>query len=191
MGTEKTYTESLKNHYETYYGVEGNKKNWTIGPAEKLHPDFYVLEIGPNPVHKHMWTYLTVGMSLDRQDDKLIELFIYSPRQSESLVELLTFHASFHRHSEFLGLHHTVNIGQPWLKDSRCDHGFISLPFIEGETLELFEYEGKITHCYWLIPITKEERAYKSQHGCEALEQLFEDQNLDYLNPDRACLLDM
>ena len=186
---KKTYFDSLRKHYERYLGVKGVKKHWEIGPVEKLHSDFYVLEFRPNQVHD-MWCYSTVGMSFERSDNNLIELVIYSPRQSDSIVELLTLNASFHRNSEPLNLHHTVNIGQPWIDNSICDYGFISLPYLDGEKLELFHFDNKEIHCYWLIPITESERDYKIENGCEALEQLFEDKQLDYLNPERIDLIE-
>lgn len=185
----KIYTDSLRKHYESYFGKKGTRKDWIIGPIEKLHPDFYVLEIAPNTVH-NMWAYLTIGMSLERNDDNLIELIIYSLEQNDSLVELLTINASFHRNSAPLNLHHTVNIGQPWINQSICDHAFISLPYLDGEKLELFNYNNKNYHCYWLIPITEKERDFKIKNGCEALEQLFEEAKLDFLNPNRKCLID-
>ena len=184
---KKTYCGSLRQHLEKYFGMVGTKRILGKGPTEKLHGDFYVLEIPPGSV-RGCWVYATIGMSLDRIDNQ-IELLIYSPQKDDSLVELLTFCGSYHRNCLPLNLHHTVNIGQPWLKNSLCDHAFISLPYLEGESLELFKYKDNTTHCYWLIPITKEERDYKIEHGCEALEQLFESNNLDYLNPARQNLI--
>ena len=89
-----------------------------------------------------------------------------------------------------LDLNHTVNIGQPWLNDSKCDHGFISLPYLDGEQLEILELGEKIVNCYWFIPITEKERDYKIENGVEELEQLFEDKKLDYLNPNRKGLVE-
>ena len=40
-----------------------------------------------------------------------------------------------------------------------------------------------------LIPITAAERNYKKENGVEALETLFEEHSLDYLNPSRASLV--
>jgi hypothetical protein len=88
-----------------------------------------------------------------------------------------------------LNINHTVNIGQSWLDNSKCDHAFLSLPYLDGEDLEIFNFEDREIHCYWLIPITEKETEYKELHGSEALEQLFEDKNLDYLNPNRSCLI--
>jgi len=127
-------------------------------------------------------------MSCDRTDDNLIELFVFSPAPSHSLVELLTYCASYHRNGLHLNIHHTVNIGQPWIGGSICDHGFISFPYLDGPDLEIFQFNGHDIHCYWFIPITEKERDYKTEHGCEALEQLFESEQINYLNPNRKCL---
>ena len=184
------YTDLLRKHYENFYGIEGNRKDLAMGPKEKLNSNFYILEFGYNKRHS-MWTYCTVGMSLDRADDNLIELVVYSPRQHESLVELMTIHASYHRNGQLLNIHHTTNIGQPWLDNSKCDYAFISLPYLDGEELEIFNYNGKIIHCYWLIPITEKERDYRAENGSEALQQLFESKQIEYLNPERKCLIEV
>ncbi|RBL92919.1 suppressor of fused domain protein [Chitinophaga flava] len=184
----RQYINQLEQHYQQYFGVEGRKNILDKGPKEKLHPDFYVLEIPPNSRH-NAFVYCTVGMSADRMDDNLIELFVFSPKADHKLVELMTYCASYHRTGRPLNIHHTVNVGQPWLDSSVCDHAFISLPYLDKDDLAFFNFEGRQIHCYWLIPITKEERDYKIENGCEALEQLFEEKQLDYLNPDRNCLI--
>lgn len=184
----KQYIDGLIRHYENYYGVPGKRLVDTKGPIEKLNKGFILLEFPPNKRHQ-VFCYCSVGMSVDRQDDNLIELVIYAPKQSESLVELLTACASHHRNVLPINLHHTVNIGQPWLDNSACDHGFISLPYLDGTELEIFKFGGKEIHCYWFIPITEKERDYKIDNGCEALEQLFEDKQLDFLNPARSSLV--
>ena len=102
----------------------------------------------------------------------------------------MTVCASYHRNGLPLNLHHTVNIGQPWLDNSQCDHGFISLPYLDGEELQIFNFGGKEIHCYWFIPITEKERDFKIENGYEALEQLFEDNRFDYLNPKRDSLVE-
>ena len=185
----KTYIARLRQHFETFFGSKGEALTLDKGPQEKLHSDFFVLEFPPNKRHS-MFCYCTVGMSADRLDENQIELVLYAPKPDASLVELLTVCASYHRNVLPLNIHHTVNIGQPWLDHSKCDHAFISLPYLDGEELELFNFEGNSVHCYWLIPITEKERDYKIDNGCEALEQLFEEKQFDYLNPDRNCLLD-
>lgn len=182
-----SYAAALRQHYESYYGLSGRPCSWQKGPREKLHPDFFILEIPPNDKHP-FWAYCTVGMSLDQSAESRLELVLYSPYQDDSQVELLTACASYHRNILPLDLHHTVNFGRPWLAASILDHGFISLPYLDGEALEIYDWENRELHCYWLIPITEQERDFKISHGCEALEQLFEDRSLDYLNPHRSSL---
>jgi len=184
----KKYTDELRRHYESFYGVGGDKVTWDIGPTHKLHPEFFILELGPSKRHQ-MWTYATVGMSLDRDDENLIELITYSRERDKSRIELLTVSASFHRNFAPLNLHHTVVVGQ--LKDSNttCDHGFISIPYIEGEELEIININGQQIHCYWFIPITEKEKNFKIEFGCDALEDLFEGKQFDYLDKDRKSLV--
>ena len=184
----KEYSDNLRTHFEDYFGKAGKQLRLEYGPQEKLHSDFCVLEIAPNIRHS-MFCYCTVGMSVDRLDENLIELVLYSPRPDNSIVALLTFCASYHRKKLPLNIHHTVNIGQPWLDDSKCDHGFISLPYLDGDSLELFSFAGQTIHSYWLIPITEKERDFKIENGCDALEELFEVKQIDYLNSNRESLV--
>jgi len=186
--TFESYTQDLNLHYERYFGIKGTKYVWPKDPHQKMHPEFYVLVFAPNNIHQ-MWIYCTVGMSLFRDDNNLIELFIFSPQQDDSIVELLTVAASYHISNTPLNIHHTFNIGRPWLNESNCEHCFISLPYLDGERLEIFQYQDKQVHCYWLIPITEAEKNYKIKFGYEALEQLFENSSLDYLKVGRKSLI--
>ncbi len=182
------YIPKLREHYEQFYGVRGNILHWQHGSTGKLHEQFFILELPHNNKHE-MWTYATVGMSAEREDEDLVELIVYTSTQDHSIAELLTLAASFHRNDEPLGLHHTVNVGKGMSSTPNCDHGFISLPYLDGEALELFEFGQRTTHVYWFIPITERERDYKIENGCEALEQLFEDKQLNYVDFNRGSLV--
>jgi hypothetical protein len=97
--------------------------------------------------------------------------------------------ASFHKNSAPLNLHHTVFVGQLTDSNTTCDHGFISLPYIEGEELEIMKFNDQVIHCYWFIPITEKERDFKTEFGCDALEDLFEEKQLAYLDKTRKSLV--
>jgi hypothetical protein len=56
--------------------------------------------------------------------------------------------------------------------DSKYDHGFISSPYLHGEDLEVFNFNGNVIDCYWAIPIRERESDYKIEKGCEVLEQM-------------------
>lgn len=101
------------------------------------------------------------------------------------MVELLYFTAHYHRTGAELGLWHTVNFGRPWLVGSNCQYGFISLPYLDGPSLENLQTEHSVAKFYWLIPVTSAEVEYKKMNGIEALEGRFERWKLDYANPLR------
>jgi hypothetical protein len=175
--------ELLKQHLESIWG-----SSITTNPIPDSHgkmgKDFSVLAFPPSE-KTSCWVYSTLGMSTDTPE-ALIELHILSNKEDATLIELLTVAASFHRNDATLGLHHTVNFGRPWQDNSACSFGFISLPYMDGEALELFDFDGGHLHNLWLLPITERERDYKVENGWDALEQRFEDGGLDYINPERT-----
>ncbi len=118
-----------------------------------------------------------------------LEAFLLSERQTASIAELITALAHYHVTSAYLGLGHTVNFGRPWLNDSPCDHGLLSLPYLDGTDLEWQTIAGRKTQFLWLIPITKKEMEFKSRCGLEALEELFESTKFNYLDPLRKCVV--
>ncbi|RTQ46098.1 suppressor of fused domain protein [Hymenobacter gummosus] len=179
--------DELQRHLEGQWQAAGRRIKWELGPTEKLHPDFRVVEFEPGGTH-HFWVYSTLGMSLGLPGEAL-ELHLFAPRADMDVVELLVAAASYHRNVAPLGVYHTVNFGQPWLDDSRCDHGYISLPYLDGLELQLWRTEAGPVASYWLLPITEAERDFKIEAGWEALEELFEASELDYLDPARpSCV---
>ena len=176
--------ELLKQHLEANWGKSVNTTSQISDPLRKMPAGFSVLEFPPSEKH-NFWIYSTLGMSTDYPVN-LIELHIFSLRQDSTLVELLTVTASFHQNDAPLGLHHTVNFGRPWQGDSACSFGFISLPYLDGEDLEIFNFEDNQLHNLWLLPITESERIYKTENGWDELEQRSEDCKFDYLNSHRA-----
>jgi hypothetical protein len=184
----KAYNKWLQRHYEDHFDVEGVRLTLPDQDHKKLHKDFFVLEIPPNKRH-NMYAYCTVGMSGDRLDENLAELFVYSPVQTKTLVALMSWCAAYHRNRFAIKQDHTVSIGQPWLHNSPCDHALVSKPYMDGKPLELFHFEGNIIRCLWFIPITALERDYRMKYGTPALEKLFYKKQLDYLNPRRKCLV--
>jgi hypothetical protein len=131
-----------------------------------------------------MWTYATVGMS-QPGDACPIELHMFSPVRSDLLVELLFATAHYHRTGASLGLDDTVNFGRPWLEGSECDHGLISLPYLDGPSLENLNAGGGSAKFYWLLPVTRSEVDFKARFGVDALESEMERQRFNYLDPAR------
>ncbi|WP_262891838.1 suppressor of fused domain protein [Hymenobacter frigidus] len=148
---------------------------------------FRVLEFAPT-LARTMWTYTTCGMSWPDMP-QLLELHLFSPRQSPELVDLLTAVAHYHQTAHALGVDHAVNFGVPWLPDSACSCGLVSLPYLDGPALERMPYQAQQVQCLWLIPIAPAERDFKVAYGVEALEELFEQTGFDYVNPTRPSVV--
>ncbi len=180
--------QQIQSHYEKAWGTAAEVRKLARGPVHELPRDFAVLVFAPHG-NRDMWTYATCCMS-NPEDSKPLELHIFSRSACEALIELLTVTAHFHRTGASLDLWHTVNFGRPWEGNSQCDHGLISLPYLDGPQLENLSAGNTITaKCYWLVPITQYEVEFKKQQGVEALEQKFEQQSFDYLDPNRRSVV--
>lgn len=179
------YDSFIASHYKKFWGTNPKLLRWELGPTHELPSGFGVLEFPP--VKKGAWIYATCCMS-QPEDKSPLELHMYSPCQYAEHVELLTAIAHYHRTGDCLGLGHTVAFGRPWIPGSACDHGLVSLPYLDGPDLEIAEFsQAKLQFC-WLIPITKEEREFKKSYGLDALEQRFETASFNYLDPKRRSV---
>lgn len=173
----------LRGHYSNSWLSEPQPLKWMAGPIKELPNDFHVLQFPPAR-HK-FWIYATCGMSQE-EDPIQVELHLFSPRQSSKHVELLTAVSHYHRKDSFLNVGHTVNFGRPWLPESQCDRGLVSLPYLDGPSLEWLKAAGGAIRCLWLVPITASEVIYAKERGPASLEARFENVGFDYLDPGRA-----
>lgn len=182
------YHQKLLAHYISNWGEMHNTLTWEKGPNKDLGNHFRVLEFPPTSERK-MWVYATLGMSCF-EDEFALELHLFSGDQDETLVEALIVVAHYHRFGSGLGHWHTINWGRGWRLGSICSYGLISLPYLDGPKLEILTLgDNKSIHCYWLLPITEEEVAFKKEHGPEKLEEIFEQRELNYLDPFRNTLV--
>jgi len=178
--------DSIDLHYAGVWSAPVARIRWQHGPVYQLPDDFGVLVI---PRDASTTAYATSGMSLP-DDDEPLELHLLArttPQPVDDLVELMTIVAHYHRTGRRVGLGHTVNFGRPWLPDSTCTSGLISLPYLDGPKLEWSE--SPPTRFLWLLPITVAEREFRHRHGLEALEDRFEASGFDYLDPARSSVV--
>ena len=182
------FNQLIIRHYAEFWGGRWTAHRWPHDPHPSLpalKPEFCVLEFPETETEN--WRYATCGMSAGEDGVKL-ELFLYAPGQRMELVELLTVVAHYHLTGSRVGLHHTVNFGRPWIAGSRCDFGFISLPYLEDPGLETLDIAEETVKFLWLVPITKEEVEYKKKAGVESLEARFEERELNYIDPLRGSV---
>ena len=136
-----------------------------------------------------MWTYATKCMS-QAEDHDPIELHMFAPTSNDDIIaELLVATAYYHRIDCKLGLGDTVNFGRSWIDGSSCDYGLISLPYLDGPSLEWFDFDGTKIRFLWLIPVTSAEVQFKIMHGVDRLEDLLEKARFNYLDPLRPSVV--
>jgi hypothetical protein len=70
-----------------------------------------------------------------------------------------------------------------------CTNWLVSLPYPFGEELELMNIGDTHAHVAWLLPITDAEREFKVQNDLEALEQKFDDTELEYWDINRKSVV--
>lgn len=180
------YVFWITSHYIKAWGGQPNTKRHNNGPIRNVAPDFSILEFPPEGTRK-VWIYATCGMA-DITKSESIELHLRTYHKHSSHIETLAAIAHYHLTGEPVGVHHTVNLGRPWLPDSLCTHGYVSLPYLNGPSLEYGEFQCKPVRFLWLIPITENELKYKKLNGAEALELLFEKPGFDYNDPMRPSV---
>lgn len=180
-------TEIIRQHYIDCWQQEPTTMTWPKGPVAELPVGFQVLVFAPNE-RRTMWSYATCGMS-QQPDSPPLEIHLLSQKENDSHVELLTSIAHYHLTGAYLGLGHTVNFGRPWVPGSKCSHGLMSLPYLDGPKLEWLRSGDAEIRFLWMIPICAREVAYKADHGLEKLERLFEESRFNYLDPLRPCVV--
>ena len=184
--SKQQYDVELDHHYTTIWGQRSAQTTWGRGPV--LPQPCAVFEYAPSD-KTFCWVYATCGMT-PLVESAVLEVFLLSPCHTESHVELLTAIAHYHQTGAALGLGHTVNFGRPWLEKSRCSFGLISLPYLFGPAVENASIAGRRVRVLWLLPITSDERDFKVSSGLPALEELFERQQFNYLDPMRRSVVE-
>lgn len=183
-------TSLLIDHYHRTWGNHSYEAWWNKGPTNELPAAFRVLVFEPTR-QRQLWVYATCGMS-EGPGESAIELHLFSPVEYSGQVELLTVIAHYHRTGHPLdAVGSTVNFGREWMPESKLTYGLISRPFRDGPSLEfLSDKDGNsLLACYWLLPITKNEREYKKEFGLEKLEALFDQHGLQYADPQRKSVV--
>jgi len=164
---------------------------WDLGPIKQALPNFSVIRITPKSSDEP-WVYLSHGArEINKNHHDCREFFILapseSPRHIETLAMLVNFHAS---ENNFLTIGACVNIGRGWLEGSNLDHLLISIPYPFGPKLEKCHFDGgNIIKYLWLLPVNQAEKEYLNQLGLEALESKFDENAIDYLDPNRSSVI--
>lgn len=142
------------------------------------------------PKEKDWVIYTSIGAwEFSNSQTEALEFVLIMPFETPRAVEILTMVVNYHR-LEKLGFGHTFPIGESWLEDSECDHFLVSLPYPFGQKFEICHISEKLhVRFAWLLPITKFEKDFAVSHSWEELEEKFEKEETDYINPKRKSII--
>jgi Suppressor of fused protein (SUFU) len=155
---------------------------------QRLLPDLKVIRIDPLIPEGGVYAYVTCGVGDVPSTPFRYEFVILSPTQNDNQhLHTLSHVAVCHSVPTYaLSVGEVVSLTRPWMDRSLCDHLLVSRPYLLKPEVEFLSLQEGIIRFAWLLPITSLEEAYLQQHGLEALEQLFERQQVQPLDPLRT-----
>ena len=181
--------DEISAHYQAVWRARPLERLNSLEAKRKDLPDQFRIEKHSPTAARNMWTYATCGMSLIAAEPRK-ELHIFAPWEHPFLVKLLSAVAHYHLTEAAIGVGHSVFFGCSWLPGSSCEYGLVSSPYLDGPQLESLTLQsGENIQFLWLIPITREEVAFKKKYGVDRLEELLESSEFNYLNPLRTSVV--
>ncbi|MFJ9297744.1 suppressor of fused domain protein [Streptomyces asoensis] len=180
--------EAVESHVRAFFhGHRVESVEHDLGPQRRaVMPSLRVLVVGPGP-RSEGWAYVSAGCwAAGEKDGHGLEFVMTAHVRDQRFIELMAMLAAYHCAGHRLGLEHSMPIGAPWVPGSACDHVLISLPYLHGPGLEHCPVAGGHARILWALPVTTAETEFRRRHGHEALERLFDEAEINPLDPFRA-----
>lgn len=189
MDDRQNILEALDGHIAAFWSENRRTiHTWDRGPILDQIPGFHVVRIAPK-TREEAWVYASVGASVAYPVGGL-EFFIMSPIATDRHIETLAMVAHFQSFDAHrLNIGSTVNLGQPWMGTSECDHMVVTLPYPFGPALEVAPEAANGARFYWLVPISKTEASFIRRDGFEEFGNLIEASQVDVIDPLRPLVV--
>ncbi|ULQ58581.1 suppressor of fused domain protein [Brucepastera parasyntrophica] len=202
--TPELYTEEevdcIESHVEEYFGINENVFHELVSPD--IHVDILIIEPVPE---RNYYVLVTMGMGAHRmnvpeelEDYQLdrAELVICLPpdwkfdSEDEKWYWPLRWLKILARlpgeYDTWLGWGHTVPNDGPFAENTRLSSILLINPWSFGEeSYECKMPDGSIVNFYQLIPLYEEEMQYKIDNDAEKLLELFDGEDMEYVNIHR------
>ncbi|MBQ9259259.1 MAG: suppressor of fused domain protein [Neisseriaceae bacterium] len=179
------YDNAVFQHIQSFWhNAKTEKYSWNAGKIVIEISDFRVYCVKPE--HNNYVIYVSSGIG------RIInqEFFIISPYETEEHIETLAMLASASiAYPNSFQLNSCVNIDKSWLDNSELKYFLISLPYTFGKELEYMNFDNNLIRFFWLLPITDKEHEFLHNNSVELLENLFEKNNINYLDINRKSVV--
>jgi hypothetical protein len=182
----------ILDHYRTFWGSDRIEEvHWTPEHLGERLPDFHIVKVRPE-TPDGMWTFASIGAwRATAQAHHGLEFVAVAHDQSAAVMQRLGMIAYYHAGppENRLGIGHLLPIGGGWVEGSPLESILVSLPYPWGPRLEHCQLPGRHIQVAWLLPITTAEHQFAREHGADALEGLFDESKLNYVDPFRQSVV--
>ena len=163
---------------------------WTEGGLLENIVDLGVVRVTPSEEHAAA-IYISAGAGAEPMEDGYgVEMFLLAPRDESQAVKLVSMAAHLHADPRYpLSLGQVLEIGQPWLPGSTCQHLLVCLPDAFGPEFEWLSSRERTIRFVWLVPITAREAELARDQGYAALQEKLAAAQVDLGEPGRKSVV--
>ncbi|MEV7395447.1 suppressor of fused domain protein [Streptomyces sp. NPDC091215] len=161
---------------------------WESGPIELTIPGLRVRCVEPSEPSEP-WIYVSLGASA--AGEGFHEFALLSPFSFPRHVETVTMVADWQAAGRNADVGALLRIGWPWIQGSESDQLLVSDFYAYPPEFGTFQDGGKEISILWLVPVHANEAAYVRRRSQEALEDRFERNDVNLLDPRRGSVLGM
>lgn len=145
----------------------------------------------PDPVDEKVLFYSTLGLSELASENNHTEILAASYVQFKDFSNVLSSIAFFILKNKWKSVEGAVfqNLIEMYYPNIEMKHIYFTSPFLWEDKLEEFSINEVNINFLLAIPISNNELEYLTQYGKDALEDLFEQKNIDIFDIERESVL--
>jgi len=145
----------------------------------------------PDPIDDKIKFYSTIGLSDYFLNERKYEILFTGYSNFEEIGNILSSCAFFIINENWKITHGTVfeTLVSMYYKDIDMKHVYFTTPYIWEDKLEDFEIQGDKIFFLLGIPISDAELSFKNLNGIDALENLFQEHNIDIFDINRKSII--
>ena len=187
--TDPNYSSSLTTHIQAFFGRPCVQGSWD--PKFLARRGLRLSSLCVPPSEKYaFFSYVSCGIGEMSVEDGPCEYVLCSPFDTDEHRELVSMlGAAIAARGTAFRDGDVIAIGRPWLVGSFMERLLVSRPYPFGPKLEEADQVAAQLRILWLLPIYEDEAQILEMDGLEALEQRFENAEIDLLDPLRTSVV--
>lgn len=175
--------QRILNHYEHRWGTPTRIHTFDSPNVPVVVRPLFVAEFSL-PADQ-LTVYASIGMSRvpmsspTEQEDHRVEIFLGTFVALPQLPERIAMLAAYpHIGKTFIGVEHTVPLGEPIVPNSGMTFVIFCSPYFDPPEFRRVEINAYHAQILWVIPLHESERQFKVTYGWDALMKVFEEKHV-------------